>query len=249
MREAVFLNTFAGIESSISFDTAKKSITIHWFRTAPKHFSLQTFELGYYPTSVAGMDGNRLLVAGKHPRTHATVIEIWELDSLSAIPGSAFKPSTREITWPNILVPIKSKTEVYNEAAVGQDMVFAMFWNLGDKDSAFLQFHDSKDLYSLDLTKRLATRILTASPTPKLPTETKLTWDFNDRSSIRHSALGDVYMFFRSSSNDHRALAIFDSNQDGILDFTDTISVGSTEEITNWYASGIMDSKLIESHW
>lgn len=249
MRAALFENSFPMIDSTASYDTVKKEITLDWFRTGPKQVSQQIESVTYYPTAVAGMDDNRLLVAGKHPRTNATIIELWEFDALAFIPGPTVDGTTGEVVWPEIRVPIKSRTVLLDQAVVGQDMVFAMFWNLADANSAFVQFYDSRDLYSLDFSTKTTTRILTATPEPGLPTEPKLGWDFNDRASLRHKALGNVYLLLRSNSSSHRALALIDANEDGTLDLQATLSVGSDSQLKSWYDSGIMDPKLVEAYY
>ena len=249
MRDVVVRTSYAGIESTAGFDTLGQKVLLNWFRLGPKQNSTQVESVAFYPTCLAGMDDQRLLVAGKHPRTNATVIEVWELEANQLIPGPVIDGTTGEVAWPDILIPVLHRTVVFESTSLGQDMVFAMFWNLGDPGSAFVQFHDSDDLYSLDFSTKTVTQVVMAAYGSSLPTEPKLAWNFNDKASFDHTTLGYVYMLCRSNSSQRRSLALIDANRDGVLDAEATLSVASDTELPAWYESGVMDSKQISAFY
>ncbi len=118
-------------------------------------FESQAYDLNYEPTTVAHVGDNQILVAGKRANG-ATAIEWWLL-----------KPPTLVSTSDPLKIELDPRLErkvLLDGHAAGRSVVQAMFVALGTAADrqAFVLFHDSRDLYSLNFrTNQLA---LVASP-------------------------------------------------------------------------------------
>ena len=68
----------------------------------------------------------------------------------------AFTTANQQYGYPELTVPITSKTVLYEESVVGRDIVSAMLNNPAPPGSAtasiLVQFYDSKDLYAFNYT-------------------------------------------------------------------------------------------------
>ncbi len=125
-------------------------------------FGIHTEAVSFWPTTAAVLDNETVAVAGKGGDVDQimTTIEIWKLTT----PKVVFEvdPTTGQAHSSVTGVRVRSRTVVYNEAALGRDMVRALLRIRGKPHSIFVQFHDSNDLYELDYTQA----VLPTSPPP-----------------------------------------------------------------------------------
>jgi len=192
----------------------------------------QEFPLSYYPTSVEGVGGGRVLVAGKRPRGGNTVVELWDFQAPNVLyPQPAGTPVVQTTT-------VNSITTLYDEASQGKDMVRLMSRLLHiTGDAALVQFWDSRDVYEMDFTDpHNATLTPVASPSPgvaPLTVSSLGVYDFDVLARGNHPTFGQLYMFsFLEPVPSPTFLYLHDSDYDGAIETFDTANKG------NWQAKG-----------
>ncbi len=217
------------VEVSVDPHGAKVYVDWKWIppqapRTAAS--ASQTFNTLYQPTYACGIGPRQIAVAGKEIGGD-TLIEFWTFGQ--ALKTEALTPPPQGGHRFALQAGLRTeKTEIYRQSGLGLDTIAQMTRMLGPEDSTLLllRFWDSKDVYRLDWTTELLTRL--ASPqsgafgalhVPELA--------FEDSSALRrgnHSLLGDVYIFPRRSGSDGvrdpfvSTLVLIDSDRDGVLD-------------------------------
>lgn len=227
-----------------SYQLMSRTVKILWEWDAggprPIQHSTQVEAVTFYPTEICQVGPGRLAVAGK--RRTKTVIELWQFGTPVIPPMIQTGQSS---VYPEITVPVASKTVIYEEAVVGRDIVSVMLNNpvLSGSVTAsiFVQFFDSKDLYSLtctpggspteqDTVSYVCVRKSQSDPT--IPVIPALSTHFENRWSAKHSAYGYVYVFVRPAVP---ALVLYDANLDGVLDSPGYLSLDDAAWVSgNW---------------
>ncbi|HTF86932.1 MAG TPA: hypothetical protein VK843_00880 [Planctomycetota bacterium] len=221
-------STVSGV---VTYQLSAKTVTVMWNWQAggptPNQFSTQVESLTFYPTEVCQAGPSRLAVAGK--RRAKTIIELWEFGT-PVIPPVVSTPSG--ISYPEVSVPIATRTVLYEEAVVGRDIASTLFNNpvppQGTNGALFVQFYDSKDLYALEYTLATSSQsesiayhcVRKAQSDPSIPVIAELAVERRVGRSAKHPSYGYVYLFTDSAqtATPHPALVLFDANLDGTLD-------------------------------
>jgi len=172
--------------------------------------SSQLESIGFWPTEVCGFGTDRICVAGKTSKGK-TRIQLWTFDTSEPLPDPYVDTTGRQ-RYPQVFIPVASKTTIYEGSETGKNLVRVMFRNHGAPDSLFVQFHDNRDLMQLSTITGGWTTVLTVAQ------ESSLGAGHRDRWSAHH-ALGYMYGFERNGGD---LLLLFDSNFDGVLDPADT---------------------------
>lgn len=237
--------TGSTVKGTASYQLADKTVQFLWEWEAagprPIQHSTQVEAVPFYPTEICQVGPGRVAVAGK--RRSKTIIELWEFGS-PVIPPAIIS-NTQQYIYPEINVPVASKTVLYEEAMVGRDIVSVMLNNPAPPASAtaslFVQFFDSKDLYSLTYTAGGSSTdpgvascvcVRKSQPDPAIPAIPALSTHFETRWSAKHSAYGYVYVFVHPEVP---ALVLYDSNLDGILDSPGCLQLDDAAwESGNW---------------
>lgn len=231
------------VTATADYDTPGQAVEVRWLRTADGASSIQKVEVPFHPTSIAGSNDGRMLVAGSDPLTGRAVIEIWTFGE------EGFLTSTGEAGAPDVLVPVLR--EVVHQAPRGaDDLVEALFWNLGAEDRAFVQFAPSRELKELDLRHGTLTPLFDTDASTS--TLSALCMTFGDKATVVHTELGNVYLLC-GRGNNTSSLALVDIDKDGQLDPEHFISLppnATDAQIdTAMYATGLLDPQLIKASY
>jgi hypothetical protein len=189
----------------------------------------QLVAVGYKPTTMEVVDGTHLLVSGKGPFGR-TKVELWKLTAPSYSAGSGLKGGS-----------IDKVDVLYDDKVVGFDMVNMMLLNAGKSSAAFVQTHDTKDLYELTWSTSPATFALLMSPIagtsvihqPALNQRRTTYWRGD------HVAHGYVYVFENEDAlGAEPALLLTDTDRDGVLDGNQTVGIADGA----WRNMGLADA-------
>lgn len=174
-------------------------------------FKAQAIPVSFWPTSAEVVAGNRIVVAGKE-RNGDTRVELWELD----LPIVTSKSTPAGVTKYEIVTkPLKSITMLYSDKIPGRDTIRGMIALRGSSNMLLVQFHDSRDLYTLDWAAEpyALTLLSSASANPGLGLE------FDVYVGGDHSLQG--YCYTMSSISDLTigpCYVLRDQNRDGVID-------------------------------
>lgn len=219
------------VHVEVSVDPHGGKVYVEWKWVPPQAprtaaSASQTFNTLYQPTHACGIGLRQIAVAGKEIGGD-TLIEFWTFGQ--ALKTEALTPPPQGGPRFGLQAGLRTaKTEIYRQSGLGLDTLAQMTRMLGPEDSTFLllRFWDSKEVYRLDWTSDLLTRL--ASPQSGLPGTLHVPeLAFEDSSALRrgrHSVLGDVYVFPRRRASEGvgdplvPTLVLIDSDRDGFLD-------------------------------
>ncbi len=216
-----------GLEAMLRYDVEGKQYSLKW-RHDSGAFALQSIALSYYPTAARFLEPGDVCVAGKQ-RLGATTVEIFGI-----VPPTVTVDATTGETSLG-LQAITKIDNVFDERATGKDMVRLMFPSFDTPSIVFVQFWDSLDLYSIDITS--STHSLVASTAsqagilhaPGLGRRYMLVRQYD------HVAQGHLYVM--SGVTDSDPILVFaDADRDGAID--------SEFELTaaQWESQGYQDA-------
>lgn len=210
--------------------TRVKLIQVHW-GSAPDSQQPgkilfrkeQEFQTGMYPTDMALIDGDTLVVAGKR-KGDFTAIERWEFEWPDPLPWPSYDVTTGEWSYDIALPTLTSKTEIYGEGTLGRVFVRHLLpvrGLSGGDASVYVQFHDSGDIYSLNVTNEALVLITGPSKPGLLPAIPELTNNYKLSWAANHSSQGYVYVLGytdRVEPTDPPTLVLRDTDRDGDID-------------------------------
>lgn len=199
----------ANLEAVMRYDTPGKSVSLFW-RSVTGVAAEQQIALDYFPTRAIFLSDGRLCVAGKRGRG-ATTLDLLEIVPPSRVQDLYTLPRNLDAS------ATKSVTTVFEARQVGQDMVRLVNENMTNPDWLFVQFWDSRDLYSLDLTSGAVT--LVASPTAQGSAihAPSLVVDYSVINRRDHIRSGYLYIMALESGG-APIVVLVDSDRDGVLD-------------------------------
>lgn len=233
------------IIKEITLLTEQRKVVFNWrYAQSPTPDSLlaetvQEFALTYWPTDVCILDADTIYVAGKGAQGH-TLIERWEFSGGGAValPVGAVDPQTGQMvyTWD---LPVRTAVAtVLDTTNAANDTVRVMFKNPALANRLFVQFHSTRDLYSLNTATGALTLVLGVSsgtnPEPNLATAYDMYW------SADHTTFGYVYVFQRITLLPGQtvkvpALVLQDTNRDGRIDAHFTVDTATwTNPASGW---------------
>jgi hypothetical protein len=211
----------------MDYSLSEKTVSIQWTWTTtgpePKQYSWQTEAVSFWPTEVVAAGDSRVAIAGK--RGDTTIVELWQFGT-PTIP-QPIQDAFGNVLYPELVVPITSKTVIFSESVVGRDIVRFMFNNpippQGVVASLFVHFYDSKDLYRIDVFSDsdvvTSTKIISSTPDPSTPVIQRLGDPFTMSWGADHESIGYVYVFGTSIDDTPLdALVLFDSDRNGTID-------------------------------
>lgn len=201
------------LEASVHLFFSRGTIDVCWRYSPtgefqkPLEIRTEEFSVDYWPTACETTADQHLIVAGKRSNGN-TCIERCTLK----------KPLIRPDGRGGVFWSSQGRSEVvtvYDAAQVGEDIVRGMIRKRGAADRVLVHFHDSRDLYELDVSHAPATPKLILSHSD----EATLLGDFDHYVGADHSRFGYVYCF---GSIDHpdevMALMLMDSDRDGAIE-------------------------------
>jgi hypothetical protein len=214
---------------SISYDLAGRSVELRWSWTStgprPKQHSVQSESLSFWPTDAIGLRTDRAAIAGV--RRGRVVVEVWSIASAD-LPTPKLDPSTGEYRYGELVLPIRSRVGVFDEAQSATGPVYAMYFNPrppdGFSDSLFLHFSTSKDLFRVDVRESdgtsVSTKVASTTAQTGVLLEPRLADPFRHRWSAERSSHGYVYIFagVPGGAVTLDSLVLYDVDRDGMLD-------------------------------
>ncbi|MBL8862417.1 MAG: hypothetical protein JNK02_10445 [Planctomycetes bacterium] len=195
--------------------------------------SEQKFTLRYYPTACCVIDNESIVVAGKADDGQ-TIIELWTLAWPSPMPAPIVNTQTG-VSSVNVALPsIAARTELYKANIVGRVLARNMCGlrrASGSTENLLVQFDDSSDLLSLNLSTKVLTFVAGSTASGGVLGILPLSADqdylqFGDR--ITGAETGYSYTFGVSRGGscmlvedpNFASLILLDSNRDGVIDGT-----------------------------
>ena len=158
-----------------------------------------------------------MLIAGKADNDD-TVLELWSM-VYPPLPAPAYDVSTGTLVEPGYQAQVGRKAIVYQAAVVGRDIAMHLMPVGGRPDSAYLMFHDSRDLYEFDVKLKTLTKVLTPVNDGSAGYAPELTKDWNAVQFGLHQTHGYVYFLDSNSETAiEHSFAMLDTDVDGTLD-------------------------------
>lgn len=233
-RDAPVNVSYPDVSASVNLDLMDREVHFLWrrtFQTGESTLAVQVEKLSFWPTEAVGLWGNpdHVVVAGVNTKGK-TIIQLWYMDASIPLPAEQWDASLHEWVYPETFIPVGQKWTVYRGSQSGMKRVRTMFPNLGNVDEVFVQFDDSGDLYSLNVTTGARTLVLSAGQSPG-EQQPALNQTFYDRDYGDHLDLGYIYLFERvvSSGTDSVFLMLQDADRDGVLDPGSSTVLGASD--------------------
>jgi len=220
------------VKAKLNVHTDYKAIEILWSFTDPITFkpaaARQIITLPYWPTDAIGLSDVEIAVGGKMSRG-ATVIETVEIST----PTLVFDIATGDPT----LIPsaVGDRAYVYLESTIGRDMVVWLRNMKYDTSNMLIHFHDSGDVYRLNLATEVLTLQASATPVTGVPYVPELAGTYDEVWGGDNIALGYVYVLNEYGSPD--SVVLIDSNRDGDVDSHVVVADSAT-----WASMGLSDA-------
>ncbi len=235
------LVSYAEVVGAVNSNVLSREVYLQWRRDFPDGPSLHTTDtkaVGFWPTATTGLGSDMVCVGGLTIKGK-TRIQVWQLDTNSALPAPQWDPVSATWTYPKTLIPIASKTTLYEANVAGRKNVRSLFPNQAIPSRVFVLFNSSRDLYELDTQSGGLVLILSASASPGVETEPGLLGDYEDWMFGDHTDHGYVYLFASLNPSPDGAswLLLQDANRDGVLDPGSSRLIGADE----WSAMGFGD--------
>ncbi len=199
----------------LGYETRNKLIRIDWFQLRSgsvfsQPMGYQNIALTYYPTAIVRSAANKICVAGKRENGF-TVIQEFTLEP----------PTLRADAHGTEALDSKISgiAGIYDSADISRDMVVHMFRSMSSTPALFVQYWDSKDVYSVNLKTGVVTIQFRATQPSDAPLEERLSGSLSARFGGRdHPLMGYMYGFRFHSRTECGCLLLLDRNRDGILD-------------------------------
>ena len=219
------------LHCTLTRDTLGKKVTM-WWRDETGAASSDDIALSYYPTALAKLSQSppRFCVAGRTSFGKA-LIEVFRYSP----------PTVAQDTNGNIVigaVTLDDIQPVYEQSTPGRDMVDHMVPALFNPECLVIQFWDSKDLYTLNLSDLNLVQLASSVATPGtlLVPELQTTVDRDIFWMGDHVTSGHVYVLVSSTTSQAQTLVLLDQNRDTVLDTYQVIPANQ------WEASGYADT-------
>ncbi len=218
----------------------------------------QDFTTRYWPTACCVLDNSSLVVCGK-TQAGDTIIELWPLEWPDPMPLPVTSIQTG-VTKVGIALPmLGTKTTLYTGNAVGKQLVrnaCGIRRSTGSAANLLIQFDDSNDIYTLDLTTHALALLASATNSggalgivPSLATGEQDYVEFGDKIGGAETGYTYTFGYTRWGSPmcvydpNYQTLILLDANRDGIIE--------ATRYYTNdqRVAGGWTDSTNFANYW
>lgn len=216
----------AGTRARLGFSTREKKLWVLWVDPGGAA-TQQDVALEYYPTAATLISPGKVAVAGKAD-LGATVIQV-----LDFVPptGIAYDATGKPILFG---MSVSAVQLAYREATLGRDVVLRMLKDPLDSQVIYLQFWDSRDVYSLNIRDRTLNLIASPDALTSGLYVASLGSDWRGWWTKVHAVQGTMIVLKgRGPAAD--TLVLFDDLSDGTFE--------SAEVLTpqEWYADGYND--------